>query len=345
MSSRNIRHLVLSGGGIMGFRFLGALMEHVRRGNVDLSRIRSIYGTSAGAMLAVVLTLFAKRSEEIEPLVASISLSQHVQKWSLSTLLELYSKKGLFSADLVEHILAPFFSACGISSRTSLVELYLYSNVDVHLFTFEINTFQTVELSHRTHPNLSVVTAVAMSCALPCVFSPVFWNDGCYIDGGMFANFPVFACLRDHPRSLQRILGVVCDTEWKLQNRTISAEDNLIEYWTSFAINALNHMQNGNALRFTGAPIPHLITCKTNGNELSLTKIMEVVQSPEVRRQWMDMGAREDADTWVLNRVSELDDNGEHVKKSNKKKSKSDKSTLPYRPAIFTSPASSVLTA
>ena len=54
-----------------------------------------------------------------------------------------------------------------------------------------------------------------MTCALPFLFQPVFWEwpveqepqDGCYIDGGICCNYPLAQCLRDHAEEEDAVLG------------------------------------------------------------------------------------------------------------------------------------------
>lgn len=52
-----IKHLVISGGGPLGLRFLGAL-EHLEQHNYwKLQDIESIYATSIGSIIAVFICL------------------------------------------------------------------------------------------------------------------------------------------------------------------------------------------------------------------------------------------------------------------------------------------------
>ena len=52
-----IKHLVLSGGGVSGFTFYGILRETHRIGLWKLENIETMYGTSIGAVLSVMLAL------------------------------------------------------------------------------------------------------------------------------------------------------------------------------------------------------------------------------------------------------------------------------------------------
>ena len=48
-----IKHLVLSGGGVVGFSFYGLLRETNKKGLWDISNIETIYGTSVGSIISI----------------------------------------------------------------------------------------------------------------------------------------------------------------------------------------------------------------------------------------------------------------------------------------------------
>ena len=55
-----IKHIVISGGGPTGLKALGALQHLERNGFWNIDEIISIYATSAGAIVAVLLALYLK---------------------------------------------------------------------------------------------------------------------------------------------------------------------------------------------------------------------------------------------------------------------------------------------
>ena len=52
-----IEHIVISGGGIILFPFYGYIRDSAKKGLWDLKNIKSIYGTSAGSLLATIILL------------------------------------------------------------------------------------------------------------------------------------------------------------------------------------------------------------------------------------------------------------------------------------------------
>ena len=53
----NIKHLVISGGGPSMLQYISAIQYLNENNIIDLNNIESIYGTSAGSMVAVLLAL------------------------------------------------------------------------------------------------------------------------------------------------------------------------------------------------------------------------------------------------------------------------------------------------
>ena len=53
----NIKHLVISGGGPSFFQYLSAIQNLEKHNFIDLTKIESIYGTSAGAIVGTLLCL------------------------------------------------------------------------------------------------------------------------------------------------------------------------------------------------------------------------------------------------------------------------------------------------
>lgn len=192
-----IKHLVLSGGGPAGFVTYGVLRELHKHGFWDISNIKSIYGTSVGAFFGVVMSLgydwetldnyFIKRPWDK---LANITPQM---------LVESMNTRGLFNKEVIEAALEPLLSAKGLSCDTTLDELYEFNKVEIVAYTANINapTLDKVQLSHKTHPNISISTAMAMTMAVPVLFQPVLYEGGCYVDGGCVANMPVNDCLED----------------------------------------------------------------------------------------------------------------------------------------------------
>ena len=52
-----IKHLVISGGGPSGIKYLGIIQELMKQDYININIIESIYATSAGSIIAVLIAL------------------------------------------------------------------------------------------------------------------------------------------------------------------------------------------------------------------------------------------------------------------------------------------------
>jgi predicted acylesterase/phospholipase RssA len=95
-----IKHLVISGGGPIMIQIMSAIQELERKGYLNTKNIESIYGTSAGAIIGVLLSLDFDWD----------TLNDYIIKrpWKdvfpikIENILEAYTKKGIFDIKTVE---------------------------------------------------------------------------------------------------------------------------------------------------------------------------------------------------------------------------------------------------
>jgi predicted acylesterase/phospholipase RssA len=275
-----IKHLVISGGGPLGFRYLGALEELEKKQFWKISDIQSIYGTSIGSIIGAFICL----NYDWDTLnTYIIDRPWHdAFKVTAKQIFESYYNKGLFDKKLVEIIFKPLLKAKNLELTITLQELFEYSNIDLHIFTFELNQFATIELSHTTHPDLSLIQALNMSSALPGIFMPIIQEDLCYIDGGVMCNYPINQCLRDHTNTSE-ILGIRCSYD---KNNIVHQDSSLLDYIICLTNNAMKFIKNTVQLEH----IEYEVMCNMHDNPLSMDVIQESIKSSEFRKQWLQMG-------------------------------------------------------
>ena len=224
-----IKHLVISGGGPLGFRYLGSLEKLEQEGFWNVTNIESIYGTSIGSIIGAFICL-KYDWETLNKYI--IERPWHdAFKVNPKQIFDSYYNKGLFDKKLAEIIFKPLLEAKDLSLNITLKEFYEYSNIDLHIFTFELHKFETIELSHTTNPDLSLLQALTMSSSLPGIFMPTIIENCCYIDGGVMCNYPLNQCLRDHTNK-NEILGIKSSFNNKTENFAnveVTTESSLLE--------------------------------------------------------------------------------------------------------------------
>lgn len=285
-----IKHLVISGGGPLGLRYLGALEKLEKEAFWKFEEIESIYGTSIGSIIGAFICL-KYDWETLNKYI--IERPWHdAFKVNAKQIFDSYYNKGLFDKKLAEIIFKPLLQAKDLNINITLKEFYEYSKIDFHIFTFELNKFETVEISHKTHPDLYLLEALTMSSALPGIFMPTIIDNKCYVDGGVMCNYPLNQCLRDHTNK-DEILGIKSaydkDTD-SFKNVEVTNESSLLEYVICLTINSMNFIRDTVKIE----NIENTVKCLVSENPLTLDFIQESITNQDLRRKWIELG-EEDA--------------------------------------------------
>ena len=188
-----IKHLVISGGGASLFQCLGVLYCLETNHYFNFENIESIYGTSAGAIIGVCIALKFDWETIIDYIIKRPW--KDVFPVKVQNIFDFYTKKGIYDKTNIDKCFKPLFDAKGISLDINLEDFYKLTNIELHFFSFEINQYKIEDVSYLTHPDTSVITALQMTSALPILMTPVCIEDKCYIDGGIWCNYPIQFCI------------------------------------------------------------------------------------------------------------------------------------------------------
>jgi len=181
-----IDHLVLSGAGInilIQVGFLDYLIEHEI---IQLQNIKHMYGTSAGAIISILLILGIPISD-----IREYIIHRPWEKFFDMNFLNINDTKGIITSDHLYTMIKPFMLAYDIPDTFTLLDLYNKSQIDLHIFTTKLNDMSSVDLNHSTYPNVTIHEAIAMSSSVPIIFTPVLYNGDYYIDGGILNHCPI----------------------------------------------------------------------------------------------------------------------------------------------------------
>jgi predicted acylesterase/phospholipase RssA len=274
-----ISHLVISGGGPIMIQILGAVQYLDENNFLNMEDIKTIYGTSSGAMLGVLICLkfdwetindyIIKRPwEDVFPI-------------KIQNILDAYTKKGIFDIKTIEKCFKPLFDAKDIDININLDDFYKLTNIELHLFTFEINEYKVQDISYLTHPTLSLMNALLMTCALPLLVTPVCLDDKCFIDGGMSCNYPLKYCIETH-KNHHEILGF--KNKYKEEQTYITTESTLIDFLLSFLYKAVFSVNTDNIQPL----IKNEVICDTSS--MSLDFLQQSIKNMEVRKELFKSG-------------------------------------------------------
>lgn len=192
----NIEHIVLSGAGHGVYSYIGAFSVLLKNEYIKIDNLKSIYGTSAGGYVGVLLLIGIEWSVIIDYFIERPW--NELFTYDTYSILNLVNTNGLWDDIIVRKSLEPLFALKDINIDITLLEFYEMTNVELNLFTTQLNNFNTLKLSYKTHPNMKLVKALNMSCAVPFLWKPVIHNNKYYIDGGLSSQYPINHILNEN---------------------------------------------------------------------------------------------------------------------------------------------------
>jgi len=275
-----IKHLVIPGGGPVGIKALGALQHLEQNGYWNINDIKTIYATSAGAIITVLLCLKFDW-DTINDYIIKRPWNEAYQL-TVNQIFEAYSKKGLFDKNIAEIFYKPFFNAKDISMEVTMREFFELCNIEIHLFSLDINNFKLEDISYLTHPELPLLKAIQMSSAIPILISPVFIDDKCYVDGGVACNYPINQCIA-HAENTDEIFGIK-NNYIKKEKNIVKNESTILEYIMNF----INRLVNNVALRVEQTAVPNELIY--DADSMNWSNIQLALSSKEERQRLIDDG-------------------------------------------------------
>ena len=288
-----IKHLIISGGGPTIIQTLGSLQYLYETEFIKVDNIQSIYATSAGAIIAVLMCLKFEWQTIFDYII--MRPWNEVFPINMSSIVDTYVNKGIFNITTFEKCMKPLFDAKDIACDITLLEFYEYSKVEIHFFTFEINVFELVDVSYKTHPDLSLLTALHMTCALPVIISPVCINGKCYIDGGIMVNYPLNKCCHSEK---DEILGFKNKYENYNETNVIEPNSTLLDFLLNFVFKLIYNLSTDEKQPSIKNEI--VFDCKM----MNIANLSEALNSIDHRKQLWESG-RETSKLFLEKRKSE----------------------------------------
>lgn len=282
-----IKHLVISGGGPILIQILGAI-QHLEKNNiVKMNELESIYGTSAGAIIGILICLKFDW-ETINDYI--IKRPWHdVFPIKVQNIFDAYTKKGIFDIKTIEKCFKPLLDAKDISMDINLEDFYKITKIELHVFSFEINEYKIQDISHITHPKLTLMMAVQMTCAIPILITPVCFDNKCYIDGGMACNYPLNYCI-ESGKLPDEILAF--KNKYKDEKTKILSDSTMIDFLLGFIFKAVFSINTDH----TQSKIKNEVLCDVT--YLTIEILKNALSNIDVRRDLFNQGT-ETADRFL----------------------------------------------
>tara|TARA_B100000575_G_scaffold293227_1_gene303940 strand:- start:6682 stop:7572 length:891 start_codon:yes stop_codon:yes gene_type:complete len=287
-----IKNIVMGAGAHDLFIFAGALDKLIKTEYVKLENIENLYGTSAGALLLVVIA--AKASWEA--FVEYIKNKPWDKYWQESTtrgLLNIYNNKGVFDISIIEDAIIPILKSVGLKSTVTFKELYEHSKIKYNIYAFNLNTFTSECFNYENTPDLEVIKGIYMSSSFPILFSPMYYNDSYYLDGGVHIDCPIDQCLKDHKNEETVCIRKLCPIR-PLKMKLLK-EATLLDFGLLFIKKLVANTRKMDDMKFEN-------TVVFTGEELILDDFMKIVADKETRGKSIELG-RDLGDKYLIKKL------------------------------------------
>lgn len=189
---RHIENLVFKGGGVLGIAYSGAI-QALDDANM-LSNIKGVAGTSAGSIIATLLSL-KYSPQEIKNLVAATNFKNFEDKWDpfrIPTEYGLY--KGAYFLKWIKGIIKQKTG----NENSTFEDLKNQGFRDLKVFATDLNEASAKEFSFAKSPKVIVAESVRASMSIPFFFEAWKFSNNIpdnhlYVDGGTVYNYPITA--------------------------------------------------------------------------------------------------------------------------------------------------------
>lgn len=282
-----IKHLVISGGGPSGLHTYGALKYLSNNHFWSINNIKTIYGTSVGAIISVILSL--KYDWDILDDYFIKKPWNKVVNFSPEMIFNVWETKGLVGNEFVKNAIEPLLSAKEIDINITLKEFYEYTKIEIHMFSIDINhlPLSLTDISYKTFPDLTLINALTMTTAIPLIFKPIIIDDKCFIDGGFMTNFPLDICLEQTQCLHSEILAF--KNHWTIDNSIVSSyvniDTNILQFWIYIMKILLNQLK----IDKTHNIIDNIVNCLIEDCS-DLNEWKEVLLNRDLREKFIKKG-------------------------------------------------------
>jgi NTE family protein len=212
-SGQNTRYknLVMEGGGVRGFAYIGA-MEVLDSLGI-LNNIERVGGTSAGAIQA---TLFAigYTPAEIKQVINNIPLKEFNDGTLVGGITRIRKHFGFYKGDALTAWISKIIEAKTCDPNITFAQLHSQKNKgyrDLYITGTDLSYRCLRIFSYETYPDMCIRDALRISFSIPLYFQPVLIDDNgrvqknknntdlhLMVDGGLLSNYPVD--MFDHPQ-------------------------------------------------------------------------------------------------------------------------------------------------
>ena len=183
----NIRHLVLSGGGLLGIGYVG-LLRYLQETGI-FGNIKTITGCSAGSIFGSLMAV-GYDAQYMEQVIKEINFKNYVNI-TADSILNFMKTKGLESGSSLMTLIKKHIKDKTGDENITFSQIREKYNIELRIGVTNLTKERFEFLTYNNKPDLPIHIAIKASCAIPFIFEPVIIDDDVYCDGGLLENLPL----------------------------------------------------------------------------------------------------------------------------------------------------------
>lgn len=256
--------LVLSGGSLKGFAYIGVL-KALKKLNL-LNDLNIFIGTSVGSIFSLLLSLNSC-IEEIEEFINKINFN-HLMNFNIKN---LYCNYGLNDGSTIINLLFSFLNKKNFNQNLTFKELYERTNNILIINSSNITKKINEVFDYLLTPDMEILKAVRMSISVPFIFSPVKFNNCLYVDGGIINSFMYIWAIKNRYKK-DNIIGVLLNDKIN-KNQNYNFYSYLMDIYYSLYSNQTEEL---NLNEIINIEIDNCSISKTNISDIEKNKMIEL---------------------------------------------------------------------
>lgn len=190
MQVSHIKHLVLSGGGMLGISYIG-LVKYLEENlpNPIINNLKSITGCSAGALFGTLIAIGYTYTEMIN-LAKNMNFKEYMVI-NAESIINFMKLKGLESGKNLNTFVKKCIKDKVGNEDITFKEIKKKFNIDLQIGVTNLSKSRFEIMNSTNTPDIPVHKAISASIAIPFVFEPVVFGEDVYCDGGLLNNLPI----------------------------------------------------------------------------------------------------------------------------------------------------------
>jgi len=232
MNINDYEYLVLSGGGIKGIAFTGAL-ETLQK-YINLKKIKGYAGPSAGSIVTSLLAL-GYTTEELKKIMYDIDLIL-LSSDGLGYVHDGYNlvkKWGMCPGNYVMEMMGKLIAAKTNNPDYTLEDLQKDTGIQLVIlgtnYSYKKTEYFYAGNKEPMYSKIPIRVAVRISMSIPYIFEPYLYNDCYFVDGGTLCNFPLTVFDGEYPGDPKAALNL-CPPNKKVLGLKLMTDDLSLDY-------------------------------------------------------------------------------------------------------------------